>query len=165
MASQENALDEIQWRSNEKVMELGGIHSNTILYYFAASPFFDVTSNNANVFNQALYNQQMTYLLGTRELFEGRLKTMSGLEFIVAQEPAEMAPGTGTGVWVIRKQTRKKIDGQEDQITVHSAYFVVGENIYMAPVVQDVLGMRMVIFCPGLKVHKLTVFSYPSQTA
>jgi len=69
---------------------------------------------------------------------------MSGLEFMVAQEPAEMAPGTGTGVWVIRKQTRRKRQAEEDEIVVHSTYFVVGENIYMAPAVGDVLGSRLV---------------------
>jgi mediator of RNA polymerase II transcription subunit 6 len=55
-----------------------------------------------------------------------------------------MAPGTGTGVWVIRKQTRRKRPPEEDEITLHSSYFVVGENIYMAPAVSDVLGSRMV---------------------
>jgi len=70
----------------------------------------------------------------------------------VAQEPAEMAPGTGTGVWVIRKQTRRKRQPEEDEITVHSTYFVVGENIYMAPAVSDVLGSRMVnIYCGTCK--------------
>jgi MED6 mediator sub complex component len=89
-------------------------------------------------------------IIATREAFEGRLKTMSGLEYIVAQEPAEMAPGTGTGVWVIRKQMRRKRAGQEDEITVHSTYFVMGENIYMAPAVEDVIGSRLV-----------SIFSYP----
>jgi mediator of RNA polymerase II transcription subunit 6 len=84
------------------------------------------------------------YILETRAAFEGRLKTMSGLEFVVAQEPAEMDPGTGTGVWVIRKQTRRKRQGQDDEITVHATYFVVGENIYMAPTVGDIIGNRLV---------------------
>lgn len=74
------------------------------------------------------------------------MRTMAGLEFIVGQEPAEIAPGTGTGVWVIRKQTRRKRPGEEDEITVHSSYFVMGENIYMAPTIADVLGGRMVRF-------------------
>jgi len=90
-----------------------------------------------------MFNQNMLPIIQTREAFEGRLKTMSGLEFIVAQEPAEMAPGTGTGVWVIRKQTRRKRPPEEDEITVQSSYFVVGENIYMAPAVSDILGSRM----------------------
>jgi mediator of RNA polymerase II transcription subunit 6 len=69
---------------------------------------------------------------------------MSGLEFIVAQEPAEMAPGTGTGVWVIRKQTRRKRQPEEDEITVHSSYYLVGENIYMAATVGDIISNRLV---------------------
>jgi MED6 mediator sub complex component len=64
-----------------------------------------------------------------------------------------MAPGTGTGVWVIRKQTRRKRAGQEDEITVHSTYFVMGENIYMAPAVGDVIGSRLV---SHLHTHHLT---------
>jgi len=92
-----------------------------------------------------MYNPNMFHIIQTREAFEGRLKTMSGLEFIVAQEPAEMAPGTGTGVWVVRKQTRRKRASEEDEITVHSTYYVVGENIYMAAAVSDILGNRMVI--------------------
>jgi mediator of RNA polymerase II transcription subunit 6 len=115
-----------------------------VLPYFASSPFFDQTSNNAVLMNQAMYNQNMLHIVATREAFEGRLKTMSGLEYVVAQEPAETAPGTGTGVWVIRKQTRRKRPGQEDEITVHSTYFVVGENVYMAPAVGDVIESRLV---------------------
>lgn len=86
----------------------------------------------------------MVYIVETREAMEARLKTMSGLEFMVAQEPAEMDPGTGTGVWVIRKQIRRKRQGQEDEVNVQATYFVVGENIYMAPTVADIIGNRLV---------------------
>lgn len=116
----------------------------TVLFYFQESPFFDQTSNNAILFSQAQYNEKMLPILFTRKAFEGRLKTMSGLEYIVAQEPAEMAPGTGTGVWVIRKQIRRKRSGEEDEITVLATYFVVGLNIYMAPSVGDILSNRLV---------------------
>jgi mediator of RNA polymerase II transcription subunit 6 len=144
MALQETNLDEISWRAPEVHAQMSGIHENSVLFYFAASPFFDSTSNNAVLFNQAMYNPNLTHVLATRGAFEGRLKTMSGLEFMIAEQPAEMAPGTGTGVWVIRKQTRRKRQGDDDEILVHSTYFVVGENIYMAPAVGDVLGSRMV---------------------
>lgn len=153
-------LDEIQWRSPALAQQMQGIHSNSgittlnsfgmiadllkVLPYFANSPFFDPTSNNAVLMNQAMYNQNMLHIVATREAFEGRLKSMAGLEYIVAQEPAETAPGTGTGVWVIRKQTRRKRPGQEDEITVHATYFVMGENVYMAPAVGDVIGSRLV---------------------
>ncbi|KAK4127506.1 MED6-domain-containing protein [Parathielavia appendiculata] len=133
-------LDEIQWRAPPD-FEMG-IHSNSVLYYFAQSPFFDRTSNNEVLFQQGLNNPNMTQYLATRELFEGRLKTMSGLEFIVAQEPAETGPGAGTGVWVINKQTRRKRQPQ-DEIIVHATYFVVGENIYMAPNLADIISSRL----------------------
>lgn len=134
-------LDEIQWRSPPE-FEMG-IHSNSVLFYFAQSPFYDRTSNNEVLFQQGLNNPNMTPYLATRELFEGRIKTMSGLEFIVAQEPAETGPGAGTGVWVINKQTRRKRQG-EDEIIVHGTYFVNGENIYMAPSMGDVISSRLV---------------------
>ncbi|KAG4026843.1 hypothetical protein MFRU_036g00760 [Monilinia fructicola] len=164
MASQDPPLDEIQWRDPQWIAGNGGLHENTILHYFAQSPFFDRTSNNSILTTQAMYNPNMMYLLGTRGAFEGRLKTMSGLEFIVAQEPAEMAPGTGTGVWVIRKQTRRKRAPEDDEIIILASYFVVGENIYMAPTVADVLGSRMLSIFTSLtnaisKVSELPNFS------
>ncbi|KAL3422401.1 Mediator of RNA polymerase II transcription subunit 6 [Phlyctema vagabunda] len=164
MASQEPLLDEIQWKSYDRLAEVGGIHSNTVLFYFSYSPFFDPTSNNAVLFNQAMFNQNMLHVVQTREAFEGRLKTMSGLEFIVAQEPAEMAPNTGTGVWVIRKQTRRKRPGQEDELTVHTTYFVVGDNIYMAPTVADVVGNRMLSIISSLNKFMSTAATLPNFT-
>ncbi|OAA47139.1 Mediator complex, subunit Med6 [Metarhizium rileyi] len=136
-------LDEIQWRSPQTLATMGGLHSNTILFYFAESPFFERTSNNAVITSQAMNNIAMYHFIQTREAFEGRLKTMSGLEFIVGEEPAETGPGMGTGVWVIRKQTRRKRYQEEDEITVHASFFVVGENIYMAPTLADILASRI----------------------
>ncbi|KAI0910667.1 MED6 mediator sub complex component-domain-containing protein [Ustulina deusta] len=148
-AQNEPPLDEIQWRHPQSVQQMQGIHSNSVLFYFAQSPFFDPTSNNAVLANQAMFNPAMFHLIQTREAFEGRLREMSGLEFIVAQEPAETAPGTGTGVWVIRKQTRRKRD-PEDEIIVHAAYYIVGENIYMAPTLAQVLSFRMTTISSAL---------------
>ncbi|KAG5976352.1 Mediator of RNA polymerase II transcription subunit 6 [Claviceps digitariae] len=147
MATNEPPLDEIQWRSPQILASMGGLHSNTILFYFAESPFFERTSNNAVIMSQAMNNMSMYHYIQTREAFEGRLKTMSGLEFIVGEEPAETGPGMGTGVWVIRKQTRRKLQYQaDDEITVHASFFVVGENIYMAPTLADILASRIVGF-------------------
>lgn len=140
----EPPLDEIQWRSPQIAAGMGGLHSNTVLFYFAESPFFERTSNNAVIMNQAMNNMSMYHYIQTREAFEGRLKTMSGLEFTVGEEPAESGPGMGTGVWVIRKQTRRKRYQDDDEITVHASYFVVGENIYMAPTLADILASRIV---------------------
>ncbi len=134
-------LDEIQWSAPPEFDM--GIHNNSVLFYFAQSPFYDRTSNNEVLFQQGLNNPNVTPYLATRELFEGRLKTMSGLEFIVAQEPAETGPGAGTGVWVINKQTRRKRQG-EDEIIIHGTYFVNGERIYMAPSMGDIISSRIV---------------------
>lgn len=142
--SNEPVLDEIQWHAPNIVAAMGGLHSNTILFYFAESPFFERTSNNAFIMSQAMANASMYHLIQTREAFEGRLRAMSGLEFVVAEEPAETGPGAGTGVWVIRKQTRTHVPGEGVQIVEHASYFVVGENIYMAPTLADVMASRIV---------------------
>jgi mediator of RNA polymerase II transcription subunit 6 len=134
-------LDEIQFRG---VIPEGGIHSNSVLWYFNDSPWYDRQSSNEIVKTQGMNNIDIFQDLGERVRFEGRVKTMTGTEFIVAQEPSEMAPGTGTGVWVINKQHRRKRQGQEDEVNVLGTYFLVNENIYMAPSVADVMSSRIV---------------------
>lgn len=87
----------------------------------------------------------MFHLIQTREAFEGHLKTMQGLEYMVTQDPS--ANGfkiEHSGVWIIQKRHRRKRPEMEDELLGISNYFVVGENIYMAPSVGNVLGTRMV---------------------
>ena len=70
---------------------------------------------------------------------------MQGLEFLVIEDPSE--GGTKlehSGVWVIRKQYRKKIAGAQDDITPVGCYIVMGENIFMAPMIGDILSGRLV---------------------
>lgn len=124
-----------------------------VLFYFAESPFFDPTSNNASLAIQANYNEAFRHFVETREAFEARLKTMQGLEFIVAYDPLQAAAQSDTrfahepsNIWVIRKQNRRKRNGMEDEVTVISTYFVVGDCIYMAPSVASVVGNRIVSF-------------------
>lgn len=70
---------------------------------------------------------------------------MAGLEFMVTHDPSDSGKQHfNSGVWVIRKQVRRKRPGQEDEITPYNSYFVVGENIYMAPSVGNILASRMV---------------------
>lgn len=76
---------------------------------------------------------------------------MQGLEFVVAYDPLQAAAQTGTSfahepsnIWVIRKQTRRKRAGLDDEVVVLSTYFVVGDCIYMAPSVASVVGNRLV---------------------
>ena len=160
--SKEPPLDEVVWRSPEDVQQMGGIHTNTgmrhspardciftdhlaVLHYFSRSPFFDPTSNNAALTTQATHNASMAHVIATREAFEGTIKTMQGLEFIVSADPSDNGRMTeNSGVWVIRKQIRRKRQGAEDEVLPISSYFVVGENVYMAPSVGSILNNRMV---------------------
>ncbi len=87
-------------------------------------------------------------MLQTRLAFEGQLRKMQGLEFMVTQDPSENGTKVdNSGVWVIRKQNRKKgkmNDGSDAVITPITSYFVVGENVYMAPTVGSILNSRLV---------------------
>ncbi|KAL5334764.1 mediator of RNA polymerase II transcription subunit 6 [Aspergillus crustosus] len=146
-----SSLEEILWRSPSHVQMMGGyLHSNNILFYFAESPFFDATSNNASLAIQANYNEAFRHFVETREAFEDRLKTMQGLEFVVGYDPLQAAAGTNaqfshepSNVWVIRKQTRRKRSGFDDEIVVLATFFVVGDCIYMAPSAASVVGNRI----------------------
>ena len=101
----------------------------------------------------------MVYVLQTREAFESRLRTMEGIEFMVAndvlqstsslrqQKPPGQEPGAGgngliapedDSIWVIRKQKRQKSSTGSDEVTVLATYFVVGENVHMAPTIGNV---------------------------
>ena len=134
-----------QWLVSTAIKMRTTPNTSAVLRYFAHSPFFDATSNNAVLLNQATYNPQMHYLILSREAFEARLRSMQGVEFVVAQDPSNKGQlQEHNGVWVIRKQSRRKIPGSEDEITPISLYFVVGENVYMAPSVGNILGSRLV---------------------
>ncbi|KAL8865638.1 MAG: hypothetical protein Q9174_006782 [Haloplaca sp. 1 TL-2023] len=149
----EPALDEIRWSSPPYAQSMGGIHTNTayhrhstiaVLPYFYISPFFDVTSNNNTINTQAQHNPAQSYLISTRAAFEDRLRTMQGLEFMVAHDPSENGTKFDhTGIWVIRKQVRRKKQEAEDEVTAISSYYIVGENIYMATTVGHILGARL----------------------
>ena len=124
---------------------MGLIHS--VLPYFSHSPFFDGTSNNAFITNQAAYNPNMFHLIQTREAFEGHLRTMQGLEYMVTQDPsANGSKVDHNGVWIIQKRQRRRGSGMKDELIGLNYYFVIGENIYMAPSVGNVLETRTVSF-------------------
>jgi mediator of RNA polymerase II transcription subunit 6 len=184
MANQQDpssiSLEEITWRSPQHVQMMGGfLHSNNsksyerspfllvhpqlrarenlnvVLFYFAESPFFDAISNNASLAIQASYNENFRPFIETRDAFEGRLKTMQGLEFMVAHDPLQQHQALQqqhqqlqepSNVWVIRKQMRKKRPVGEDEVQILATYFVVGDSIYMAPSVLNVVGGRLVSF-------------------
>ncbi|KAI9783725.1 MAG: Mediator of RNA polymerase II transcription subunit 6 [Peltula sp. TS41687] len=118
----------------------------------------------------------MFHLMQTREAFENRLRTMQGVEFMVAYEPKQPAaepvvlPGAAaaaagggdiSNIWVIRKQIRRKQQGYEDEVTVLSTFFIVGENVYMAPSVASVIGCRLLSTVTALTKFLSTASSLP----
>ncbi|KAI9884531.1 MAG: hypothetical protein M1823_003689 [Watsoniomyces obsoletus] len=158
---QENPpLDEAVWRGPMILQSMGGLHSDTVLHYFSHSPFFDGTSNNAVLVTQATYNPSMIHLVQTREAFEARLRTMSGLEFVTIDAPSP----PDSSVWTIRKQIRRKVAGMDDQVTVLSCYFVVGENVYMSPSLGNVLGSRLLSTVTSLTKQLATAADLPLFT-
>ncbi|KAL8687272.1 MAG: hypothetical protein Q9218_006511 [Villophora microphyllina] len=161
---QEPLLDEIQWKAPPIAQSMGGIQTNTVLPYFYHSPFFDPTSNNAIITTQATLNPAQFYIIQTRTAFEGRLRTMQGLEFMVIHDPTENGtkPDNG-GIWVIRKQIRQR-PVVDSQITPISTYYVVGENIYMAPSLGRVLEARMLSTVSSLNKIAATASKLPIFT-
>ena len=82
-----------------------------------------------------------------RERFEQVLRSRPGLEHMIVGEPQQTtdpSQGPDTGVWVIRKQDRVKRAPREDELTVLGTHYIVGENIYQAPSVYDIVGNHLV---------------------
>jgi mediator of RNA polymerase II transcription subunit 6 len=120
----------------------GKLDTNTILWYFYNSPWFDPSSNNATLLNQVGGTPQQDLLFSNRKAFEERLRTdyRDGIQFVVTREPqAEGEP------WVIERQL-KTIDpatGKTGKIEVTATYYTQGTRITMAKSVLDVLQARM----------------------
>jgi len=158
------ALDEIQYRRPEVLAYWQGVHSNSgqahELYltiptlthvvvhgYFKESPFIDPTSKNGLLWDQAWDNPHTFELCSNRERFEQVLRQRPGLEHMVVGEPqptTDPSQGPDTGVWVIRKQDRAKRAPREDEVTVLGTHYIVGENMYQAPSVYDIVGNHLV---------------------
>jgi len=136
-------LDEIQWREPEAVKFYGGIGAENVHLYFMQSPFCDPTSNNKVLELQARFNTELYPMLASRVEFEKRLRSMSGVEYIVVAGPARTQAGMNP-VWVIRKQRRTKLRGSPDDVEILGTYFAIGENVYQAPSVLDIITCRLV---------------------
>jgi mediator of RNA polymerase II transcription subunit 6 len=154
MASLGTPLDEIQWREPEAVKFYGGISAENVHLYFMQSPFCDPTSNNKVLELQAKFNQELYPVLASRVEFEKRLKSMTGVEYIVVAGPSKTQLGMNP-VWVIRKQRRTKLRGAPDDVDILGTYFAIGENVYQAPSVLDILTCRLVSRPPGNAARRL----------
>lgn len=162
MAQQPIPLDEIQHRRPEivqwHVTENGGqpMDENMIHRYINESPFMDNLSKNRITFDQSRTDMQTFIRVGNRKLFEDQLKRQKGIEYMIVGEPAQLPGGPkvengvgGNTMWLIRKQNRDRVqtlDGTgrwHDELTVLGTYYIIGENMYQAPSVGDVIGNRL----------------------
>ena len=135
------ALDETFWADPYSVRELQGIHTNSVHLYFYRSSFFDATSNNNVLLQQAFRFPEKAHLLQSRAAFEDAVRSMpsGGLEFMVVAEPE-----SSEGAWVVQKQLRVPGHGAAaDEIEVLATYWVGGDRIFMAPSVADTLASRI----------------------
>jgi mediator of RNA polymerase II transcription subunit 6 len=79
-------------------------------------------------------------IMADRHAFEERLRSMTGIEYMVVDGPDPRKPDANVNpVWTIRKHRREKEPGQPDRVTVLGTYFAIGENIYQAPSLYDIL--------------------------
>ncbi|KAI9672241.1 MAG: Mediator of RNA polymerase II transcription subunit 6 [Alyxoria varia] len=161
----ESLLDEIVWRDPPAVHRMGGIHENTVLHYFADSPFFDPVSNNRTIQTQAQAsgNQEV---METRTAFEAQLDKMYGLEYRVAYGPKQFGPeaAIGEGRWVVRKQQRNRGANEKDEVIILESYFVIGENIYKAPAIEDISWNRILSATHSLTKCLKIAHSLPAYT-
>ena len=154
---------------------MGGrpMDENLIHRYLAESPFFDHTTKNGLVVSQSRTNQPAFDLVRDRKRFEEQLRRQRGVEYLIAGEPQDVgrgeagyAEGGRNGMWVIRKQDRERLrlpDGRfEEQLTTLGTYYVVGENLYQAPSVGDVVGNRFLSAATSLNKFLDQASSLPS---
>lgn len=145
-------LDEVQWRSPEWIQAHQGLRTDNVLDYFAESPFYDRVSNNQVLRMQTQFNQQQ---LGqfTPQHFEQELQKMQGIEFVIShvREP---------DLWVIKKQNRLN----PQQTTPISTYFIIHENVYMAPTVANIMQSRMLSTAMFLKRALEEAIELPSYS-
>ncbi|GAB7350284.1 hypothetical protein MBLNU459_g0925t1 [Dothideomycetes sp. NU459] len=164
---QNTPLDEIQFRRPEVIQWWGGITANSIHPIIRESPFFDHTSKNGLLWDQAQNDMRTWEVCTNRDAFETRLKSMNGVEYLIVGEPqkeADPVHGPDTGIWVIRKQDRRKRAGREDEVTVLATYYLVGENMYQAPSVYDIVGNHLLATMNSLEKFNTLANSLPLFT-
>ncbi|KAK8200735.1 Mediator of RNA polymerase II transcription subunit 6 [Zalaria obscura] len=145
-------LDELQFRRPEVIAYWQGVHANSVHPIIRESPFFDHTSKNGLLWGQAERDMRLWQMVMNREAFETQLRSMNGVEYMIVGEPQPVEPGSteDTGIWVIRKQDRRKRPNGNDEITVLGTYYLVGENMYQAPSVYDIVGNHLLSISTSL---------------
>ncbi|KAF1990172.1 MED6-domain-containing protein [Aulographum hederae CBS 113979] len=115
---------------------------NGVYHYFNMTPKIDLQSNFSVVLAQSGTNASMMHLQRDRGAFEEHLKSMSGIEYMIIDEPKTVEE-EAEGVYVIHKRMRRKVAGEEDQLSVLACYYLIGEGIYRAPSIEQMLSARI----------------------
>nr|POE46178.1 mediator of rna polymerase ii transcription subunit 6 [Quercus suber] len=181
MATKDEPVDEkegyrpevIQWWNSGEHMfpppyaQSPAIDERLIHRYFSEMPFFDHASKNGLLLDQSMSNRDLFNITHDRVRFEEQLRRGKGVEFLVTGVPAPVAGGGSSGIYNVRKQDRKAAaDGRggEEEIEVLGSYYFVGERVYQAPSMADVIENRMLSATTELskffdKMNGLTSFS------
>ncbi|KAK9471304.1 MED6 mediator subfamily complex component-domain-containing protein [Dipodascopsis tothii] len=148
MAEKSPPLDELQWRAPEWIQAFG-LRTDNVLDYFSQSPFYDRSSNNQVLKMQSQFNQTLQF---RHDDLAASLSTMRGIEFVIALASPQ------TSLWIVRKQNRLS---PHETIPL-ATYYVINENIYMAPTVYSVVSSRILSAVTDLRqALKLAVEDMP----
>jgi mediator of RNA polymerase II transcription subunit 6 len=126
-------LQHVQWRAPEFLLALpqGQLSSRHLaLDYFAASPFFDKQSSNAQLRMQMLFSRQPADTWDE----ERQLARFTGIEYVVAaleSDPPDL--------WIIHKRRRTS----PSETRVLAAYHILNGNVYLAPTLFHILNERL----------------------
>ena len=124
---------------SDPLLPLGALNSDSVLEYFAHSPFYDRTCLNEQLKMQNMPPPEAARLLG-------RLPGVAyALESLGAGAAGAAAPKAGTAqLWVIRKLRRSLPEGKgEAQETTLRFYYVLDNVVYEAPSLAAVLRTRL----------------------
>ncbi|KAK5163642.1 Mediator of RNA polymerase II transcription subunit 6 [Saxophila tyrrhenica] len=165
--------DIIQYHLSQ-VPGVGPMDENMIHTYISESPFFDHATNNGLAFLQAKSNQQLFETTWNRAAFEEYLRKQRGVEFLITGDPVPVQQGqrqegvggwagTGkTGVYNIKKQERNYVQGRGEELTTLGSYYLVGENMYQAPGVGDIVSNRLIAATNHLSSFLETASNLPA---
>lgn len=141
-------LQHVQWRAPEFLLALpqGQLSSRHLaLDYFAASPFFDKQSSNAQLRMQMLFSRQSH----DDQEEEQHLARFTGIEYVVADRESDPPD-----LWIIHQRRRTS----PSETTVLAAYHILNGNVYLAPTLYHILNERLLTATHALATafHALT---------
>lgn len=151
-----------------------GMEGNMIHPYLLESPFFDHMTNNGISFMHAQNSQdpRAIQFVSERQLLENGLRQQIGTEYMIVDDPKpaqnakDVLPTDTTGIWVIRKQDRQKVQGFDgrtaEELTTLETYYTYGMNMFKAASVADIIGNRLLLAQRHIQAFADTANELPS---